>query len=181
VDIELPFPPSVNHLWRRVGPRTLLSRDGRAYHRRVRNLLVAHGIRPIEGRLAVTVDVHPPDRRRRDLDNLQKGLLDAMQHGGVFHDDSQIDDLHIRRRECVAGGRVRVCVTPVPETAASLEAKPRTCLKCGKDFNSTGPANRICSPCRRRNDRLHISEVELESQRGLKRCNGEILPPLDDR
>ena len=28
--LTLPYPPSINHYWRRVGPRTLISREGRA-------------------------------------------------------------------------------------------------------------------------------------------------------
>ncbi len=31
IELELPYPPSVNHYWRRVGARTLISRGGRAF------------------------------------------------------------------------------------------------------------------------------------------------------
>ena len=31
----LPYPPSVNSIWRRVGNKTLLSAEGREYHERV--------------------------------------------------------------------------------------------------------------------------------------------------
>jgi len=190
MELELPFPPSVNHLWRRVGHRTLLSRQGHAYRRQVHNLLVGRRVQPLAGRIAVTVEVHPPDRRRRDLDNLQKGLFDAMQHAGVFLDDSQIDELHMRRCECVPGGLVRVCVTllgaPEPEAkpgpVANLAVQPRTCLKCGECFRSKGPGNRICSACRRDNGKLGLSETELQKQRGVKRHNGELVPPAaEDR
>lgn len=40
----------------------------------------------------------PPDRRKRDLDNLLKSLLDGLEGAGVFKDDAQIDDLQIVRR-----------------------------------------------------------------------------------
>nr|DAH86622.1 MAG TPA: endodeoxyribonuclease RUS [Caudoviricetes sp.] len=30
-EFELPWPPSVNHYYRHVGPRVLISRDGRKY------------------------------------------------------------------------------------------------------------------------------------------------------
>jgi hypothetical protein len=32
----------------------------------------------------MSIIVHPPDRRRRDIDNVQKALLDALQHGGAY-------------------------------------------------------------------------------------------------
>ncbi|RMF93599.1 MAG: RusA family crossover junction endodeoxyribonuclease, partial [Planctomycetota bacterium] len=78
IELELPYPPSVNHYWRRVGARTLISRGGRAFRASVCSILAAHGIEPIDGPLCVSIDVHPPDRRRRDIDNLQKALLDAL-------------------------------------------------------------------------------------------------------
>ena len=34
-EFELPWPPSVNHYYRHVGPRVLISRDGRKYRERV--------------------------------------------------------------------------------------------------------------------------------------------------
>ena len=99
LELELPYPPSVNHYYRRVGPRTLISREGRRYRQRIVAILRALGVRPIDGMLSVTVDFYPPDRRRRDLDNLQKCLWDALQHGGLYRDDSQIKEIHAHMRE----------------------------------------------------------------------------------
>lgn len=110
---ELPYPPSVNHYWRRMGRRTLISREGRCYRREVVARLAAQRARPLNGRLFVRVTVFPPDRRRRDLDNVQKALLDALQQGGAFHDDSQIDELVIRRGAVVPDGRTIVEITEI--------------------------------------------------------------------
>ena len=54
------------------------------------------------------VEVYPPDRRRRDIDNVQKALLDALEHGRAYRDDSQIVRLAIERREPIRGGRTIV-------------------------------------------------------------------------
>ena len=35
-----------------------------------------------------------------------------------------------------------------------LALAKRTCLKCQKPFRSTGPANRICHTCQRKNTKL---------------------------
>lgn len=51
--------------------------------------------RRLVGRVRVVIRVLFPDRRRRDLDNLIKPLLDALTHGGAWEDDSQVKDLHI--------------------------------------------------------------------------------------
>ena len=112
----LPFPPSINHYYRHVGNRTLISRKGREFRTHVCGLLAQMGGRkpPRDGRLSVCLDAFPPDRRRRDLDNLQKPLLDAMQHGGVYVDDSQIDLLVTRRRTRRQIGQIMVGVEDMP-------------------------------------------------------------------
>ncbi len=106
--LDLPYPPSVNHYYRRVGNRTLISREGRVYRKRVCLALKDRVSQAITGPLRVRIDVHPPDRRRRDLDNAMKALLDALQHGGAYEDDSQIDHLDIRRGAVVSNGTVTV-------------------------------------------------------------------------
>ena len=110
LEFELPYPPSVNHYWRRVGARTLISRGGRAFRQTVCSILAAGKFEPLVGPLEVDVTVYPPDRRRRDIDNVQKALLDALEHGGAYHDDSQIVRLDIEKRDRVPGGRALVRV-----------------------------------------------------------------------
>ena len=124
----LPYPPSINHYWRRVGPRTLISREGRTFRKNVCALLGGGGPRkpPAGGRIALCMDAFPPDRRRRDLDNIAKPVLDAMEHAGVYEDDSQIDLLLTRRRYPVVGGRLEVRVELLPL---------QRCPLCGAEWN----------------------------------------------
>jgi len=101
--LELPFPPSINHYWRKWNNRMVISREGREYRTRVCGLLAqpagAGRIPPRDGRLALCMDAFPPDRRRRDLDNLQKPLLDALEHAAVYENDSHYAELWIMRSE----------------------------------------------------------------------------------
>jgi crossover junction endodeoxyribonuclease RusA len=69
-EVELPHPPSINHYWRRAGPRTLISREGRRFRQRVLAILAARRVEALDGPLTVEVDIHPPDNPRRDLDNV---------------------------------------------------------------------------------------------------------------
>jgi len=108
IELELPHPPSLNHYWRRVGAKTLISRGGRAFRIAVCSILAARGVRPMSGPLEVYLDIYPPDRRRRDVDNFQKALLDALAHGGAYHDDSQIVHLDTWKRSPTPGGKVVV-------------------------------------------------------------------------
>jgi crossover junction endodeoxyribonuclease RusA len=96
VDLVLPWPPSMNTYWRNLNGRTIISAKGREYRLQVIKAVAAqkadkHLNRP----LRVTIAAYRPDKRRRDLDNLLKALLDSMTHAGVMEDDSLIIDLRI--------------------------------------------------------------------------------------
>ena len=123
----LPYPPSVNHYYRRVGPKTLISREGRAFRRNVRTLLGSGGQKPpFTGGIALAMDAFPPDRRRRDLDNLLKSTQDSLAHAGAFEDDSLINLLVVRRCESIPGGRLVVQIDTFPL---------RRCPLCGNSYS----------------------------------------------
>lgn len=117
--ITLPFPPSNNTYYRRVGAKTLISAKGRAYCKAVIKACIEAGISRQDGRLAVVIKACPPDRRRRDLDNMLKGLLDALTHGGAWEDDSQIDQLAIIRGPIKALGCVEVTISEITQGEAA--------------------------------------------------------------
>jgi len=96
--IELPWPPSVNHYWRRQGNTYFVSSEGKAYRDELYYRCAQYrGLFAPEQRLSVAIEAYPPDKRRRDLDNILKSLLDSLQYAGVYADDSQIDFLAIKR------------------------------------------------------------------------------------
>ena len=115
IELVLPWPPSVNHYWTHGNGRAFISKAGRSFRDAVIWECRSKRVKKITGRLAVTIKACPPDRRRRDLDNLNKSLLDALQHAGVYEDDSAIDDLRIYRGKQVEGGVVMVTVSNVVE------------------------------------------------------------------
>lgn len=124
VVLTLPFPPSINTYWRHIAKgklagRVLLSEKGREYRTEATGAMLSQlGRMPkLAGRLAVTLAVNPPDRRRRDLDNMPKALLDALTHAQVILDDSQIDDLHIVRGAPTPGGCVVVSIRVIADLA----------------------------------------------------------------
>ena len=99
IQITLPWPPSVNHYYRKVGPRVLISRDGRKYRQVVCSIARQLNVKPFDCELKMEIHAYPPDRRRRDVDNLLKAIFDSLQHGGIYKDDSQIKDFEFYTKE----------------------------------------------------------------------------------
>ena len=111
VAFDFPWPPALNHYYRSVTikgqARVLISREGREYRHRLAMVVVLRGkAKPLAGALYLNLTLHPPDKRRRDIDGPLKALLDALTHAHVWEDDSQVRDLHIRFGNVVKGGRV---------------------------------------------------------------------------
>ncbi len=113
---ELPWPPSVNRYWRHAQGRTFISKDGKQYRQDVAKLLCGVFTAPTLARLKFEVVAYPPDKRKRDLDNVFKALLDACE-GVVYEDDSQIDRLSIERGPPEKPGKVVCMVGGVSEDA----------------------------------------------------------------
>lgn len=113
----LPWPPSVNTYYRAIrrgrGAVNILSAKGRQYPQLCKVAIGFHGHRPISGRIRLLVDLYPPDRRRRDLDNHIKPLQDALTKCRIWEDDSQVDELKITRKDRVPGGQAVVTVEEV--------------------------------------------------------------------
>ena len=117
----LPYPPSVNHYWesniryvkKKARINVRVSKKGVAYRKEVVYLCKKMKIPKLKGKVNVRVIVNPPDRRKRDLDNLLKALLDALSAGNVYDDDFQVERLSMVRQEVVKNGRVKVIIKEI--------------------------------------------------------------------
>ena len=112
ISLALPFPPSLNHYWRATTRGVLISKRGRQYRQAVIGEILTQrpASAPLTTRLSVSVELCAPDKRRRDIDNYVKAALDALVHGGVIEDDSQIDQLLIRRGDIKTPGRLYIAL-----------------------------------------------------------------------
>jgi len=109
--------------WRHVGKHVLLSAAAKKYRSLIKAVLWEHRargeFRPMrDARLRIVATYHPPTRRKWDLDNHWKQLADALEKGGAFDDDGQIDDLRLVRSGTCKGGRVVVEIEEIMEEAA---------------------------------------------------------------
>lgn len=111
ISFATPWCPSVNHYYGNGGRgRKFIKPEGVAFRLAVKETAMRHQLKADEGRLAVWVEAWPPDRRVRDLGNLDKCLGDALQHAGIIENDGLIDDLRFVRMPMLKGGMLRVFI-----------------------------------------------------------------------
>lgn len=108
MSLVLPFPPSLNRMYRTVNGRFLTSEVGRAYKEECGWSARIQGCTPHTGLLTVTVYLYRPSRRG-DADNYTKVLLDSLQ-GIAWLNDNQIEELHIYRRLDPKNPRVELTI-----------------------------------------------------------------------
>jgi len=111
IELDLPWPPSVNAYYRTFRNRILISKQGREYRKTVLEERKKAPFEMLMGPVRVEIEAFRPDKRKRDLDNLLKASLDALTHAEIFEDDSQIIDLRIFWA-AEYGGLLKVKVRP---------------------------------------------------------------------
>lgn len=111
INLTLPYPPSVNHLYATVRGRRIISAKGRKFKADIAVLARQQGARIFAGQLAVTFKVFRP-KRIGDLDNRLKISQDALK-GICFEDDKQIVEIHAYRFDDKENPRVEVEISEI--------------------------------------------------------------------
>lgn len=122
------YPPTANHMkvpiaikmrsngrdkW--VG-RMVLADKGKKYYRKIKQMFT--GFTTLKPPYDVLIEVHVPDLRKRDLPNVEKASVDALDKAGVIVDDSHIANIEIQRFEPLrAGGVLVVRIREVEDVA----------------------------------------------------------------
>ena len=109
--IRLPWPPTGDSVWRRVGNRILLSASARRYREQVNAIVSDDGIEPFIGPVTLSVRLFPPDAAPHDAGRLMKALFGALQHADVYRDDHQVEKVDVTRAGWSSPGEVLVRVS----------------------------------------------------------------------
>ena len=105
VRYELPYPPSVNNYWHASGKRRYISPAGKKFTEEVFAVVKSQGSKSFgDVSLGISVMIHPRSKRKFDLDNTLKAILDALMKADVYDDDSQFEYIEIARGEAKDGG-----------------------------------------------------------------------------
>lgn len=129
MDLVLPWPPTANNLFKTIVIKgramRALSSEGKEYRATVQRIIHRLAITDrFAGRVSVCIHACPPDKRRRDLDNILKAALDALTHVGIWADDSQIDSLFITRGQVKDAGLLYVTIDALPDVQPALPIDP---------------------------------------------------------
>ena len=117
LSLVLPWPPSVNRIWRAVAGRVVLSESARKYAVTCANALPTGPVDPLRGRLQVVMTLQAPAalaNRCYYIANREKHVFDVLTRQRVWVDDSQIDGLMILRGTPQGAGAAILDITELP-------------------------------------------------------------------
>ena len=108
IELQLPFPPSANRLWRRSGTHMHKSKTYTDWLKEAGWQVIAQKPGGIKGPYKISINAVRPDKRRRDLDNLLKPISDVLVSVGVVADDCHAEMISMRWVTAGEGVTVRV-------------------------------------------------------------------------
>jgi len=90
-------PPSTQHIYLHKGRITFMTKEGKDYKEFCQwNIKSQYKGKIIKNDISVVIELYFADKRRRDLDNFNKIILDSCT-GLLWKDDCQIIELTIRK------------------------------------------------------------------------------------
>ena len=116
IELYLPYPPTLNSLYKWTKYGIYLSAKGRAYVTGVEAEIQQQGgpFPEIAQNVSLLVVLSAKDKRKRDLDNYNKALLDSLTKADLWLDDSLVDDLRVIRGSQHPDGLAYVRISPLP-------------------------------------------------------------------
>ena len=128
---------SVNKYYRTWQGRVLISKDGREFKNEVDMLL--NNYQKVLGKIKLTLILYFKDKRKRDLDNYNKVLIDCLKNK-LFEDDDQINQLYMEKH--IGCGYNKICINVEsidnPNTTNILKKDNTICIDLDKNnFDSS--------------------------------------------
>jgi crossover junction endodeoxyribonuclease RusA len=127
ISLSLPYPPSGNNQRAIFNGRLISSRAYRFWTKRALEDIAAVHERPtITGPYSLTIVARRPDRRRRDIANLEKCVSDSLVKAGVISDDCNAERITLMwsTEPPDRSARVIVRVQPLHPLAADASRSP---------------------------------------------------------
>jgi len=149
--LTLPWPPSTNTSYATYNNRRIKSLKARQYTQHIQQTLNNHPtwhtqtktITP-QTQFQITLHLHPPDKRKRDINNHDKILIDAI-FTTLNADDHQITQLNITKHPPKPPGQATIHINwhtpkepnPCPKTQTGQDTKSAPSSKPTKKAEPT--------------------------------------------
>lgn len=119
----LPLPVSLNRLYRAASnhPGVYLSAEGRAWVQEAGYEINRQSIPQIMPPYRVEYAAGRPDKRKRDVANIEKVLSDLLQSSCVITNDCEIADMRLLWADDVPPGQVRVTIETLAEAGIQVK------------------------------------------------------------
>ena len=108
VELHLPYPVSVNRIWSRTKRGMCKSDSYSAWIEDAREAALKQKRGRIIGPYKLSIGAVRPDKRKRDIDNLIKGVSDFLQYMGIIENDCDCEMVSARWVTSGHGVTVRV-------------------------------------------------------------------------
>lgn len=114
--IHLPFPPSVNALWRSVKGRAIKSKRYREWEKeagwQIARLTNEHRLWeafiPDDAPYHLDITLVRPDKRGRDVNNYDKAISDLLEAHGITPNDRMMQSIFVHWADAQDGPTVKV-------------------------------------------------------------------------
>lgn len=112
---SLPFPPTANHLFATVSRKRIKTEAYRVWLQAAGWELKSQNPAKVSGEYRMSVLAFRPDRRRRDIGNIEKAISDLLVSHGIVEDDHLARSIHLEWADTpmIVPAHVRVTVEPV--------------------------------------------------------------------
>ncbi len=122
--LSLPYPPSLWKLYNGFGRKRHKSDEYKGWLGEALVEIVRAKQTPIAGKFSISILVGRPDERQRDLDNIVKPVLDALQNHKLVISDHLAESITIAWSSTVEKRRLNVLVWPWSAERAAITALP---------------------------------------------------------
>jgi crossover junction endodeoxyribonuclease RusA len=176
--VFLPYPPSVNKLWKPIARGKLVRTP--AYRSWMNDavwvvFLAVRDQGPVRGEYALNVWLHPKSvRRLRDIENFLKAPSDALVKGGAIEDDSLCQDLRVRWGSFDDPG-VLLDIEPCPSQTSHADGNARS--PSGNEPKSPRPT-RPAAPALRLSRMRRVGDLRIRTVRAVGPQDARLLPHL---
>tara|TARA_R110002126_G_scaffold196770_7_gene344709 strand:- start:2366 stop:2782 length:417 start_codon:yes stop_codon:yes gene_type:complete len=121
IELTLPFPPSVNAIYRPSRGRIIHTQKARDYKKLCAVSIKKNRKVLVPGNVSVIFNFYMPDRRKRDINNYYKMICDVLTERNIIEDDAFILQEIATNCGVEKPGRVEIIIAAIENVSAVID------------------------------------------------------------